>query len=156
MTTFLRMVLLSMKRRKKEIRFVSLTTFIGVLCMSSISLFQNVMSRYITETNYKNYGEWVLSSVDKNLSHPYFARSGDCNTGAEIIDEKGTSSGEYLGSVDEDFLKLANLSFYEGRMPQKDEMTILPVIIFMILLMAAVISIGCLSARAAMKKEERI
>lgn len=121
MMMFVKTVLLSIKRRKKEIWFVSLVTFIAVLFMSSITLVQNVMNRYLMETNYKNYGEWVLSSVDSELSHPYFSASGSCNTGAEILKEDGSSTGEMLGSVDEGFLSIANLTFYEGRMPEAED-----------------------------------
>lgn len=123
---FIKTILLSVRRRKKEIRFVSLVTFIAVFCMSSISLFQNVMNRYLMETNYKNYGEWVLSSATQELTHPYFSISGDCNVGAEIIDQKGSATGEYLGSVDQNFQELANLSLYEGRLPQKENEIALP------------------------------
>ena len=73
---FAKMVLLSIKRRKKEIGFVSIVTFIAVLFLAGVSLFQNVMNRYVIENNYKNYGERIFSSLDKELSHPYFASTG--------------------------------------------------------------------------------
>lgn len=118
---FAKMVLLSIRRRKKEIGFVSLVTFIAVLFLAGISLFQNVMNRYVVENNYKNYGEWIFSSLDKELSHPYFASTGSCDTGGVILNAKGESTSESVGSIDEGFLGLANLTFYEGRLPEKDD-----------------------------------
>lgn len=118
---FAKMVLLSIKRRKKEIGFVSIVTFIAVLFLAGVSLFQNVMNRYVIENNYKNYGEWIFSSLDKELSHPYFASTGSCDTGGVVLNEKGEVIGESIGSIDEGFLGLANLTFYEGRLPEKDD-----------------------------------
>ena len=46
-------------------RFVSAAVFIAVLFLSGISVFQNVMNRYVTEKNYLNYGEWILSVTEE-------------------------------------------------------------------------------------------
>lgn len=118
---FAKMVLLSIKRRKKEIGFVSIVTFIAVLFLAGVSLFQNVMNRYVIENNYKNYGEWIFASLDKELSHPYFASTGSCKTGAVILNDNGEQTAESIGCVDEGFLGFANLTFYEGRLPEKDD-----------------------------------
>lgn len=118
---FTKMVLLSIKRRKKEIGFVSIVTFIAVLFLAGITLFQNVMNRYVVEKNYKNYGEWIFSAVDNELSHPYFSTNGSCDTGGVVINAKGETTSESIGSIDEGFLGLANLTFYEGRLPEKDD-----------------------------------
>lgn len=117
---FFKTVLLSMKRRKKEIRFLKIATLIVVLFMSSVSLFQNIMDRYVIETNYKSFGEWALASVDQELSHPYFSLTGDCYTGMSIVDEEGNTLAGSLGYLDDNFLKIANISFYEGRLPEKE------------------------------------
>lgn len=118
---FAKMVLLSIKRRKEEIGFVSIVTFIAVLFLAGVSLFQNVMNRYVIENNYKNYGEWIFSSLDKELSHPYFASTGSCDTGGVVLNAKGESTNESIGYTDDGFLGLANLTFYEGRLPEKDD-----------------------------------
>lgn len=115
MMLFIKTVLKGIKRRKRDIWFVSMATFIAVLCMTSASLFQDIMNRYLMERNFETYGEWIISAVNREIVHPYFGVSGDCHTGRGIIKEDGNLSGEYLGSVDEEFIKLGNLSFYEGR-----------------------------------------
>lgn len=117
---FFKTILRSMQRRKKEIRFVSVITFIIILFMSALSLFQNCMDKYLREMNYKNYGEWVLSSVAFDLEHPYFERIGHCYTGSMLLEADGSSQGEYLGYVDDEFQEFAHLTFYEGRMPEAD------------------------------------
>lgn len=118
---FAKMVLLSIRRRKKEIGFVSLVTFAAVFFLAGVSLFQNVMNRYVIENNYMNYGEWVFASLNEELSHPYFASTGSCDTGAVILNEKGEVIGESIGCIDEGFLGFANLTFYEGRLPEQDD-----------------------------------
>ena len=59
MGLFFKMVMRSVKRRRREMRFVSAAVFIAVLFLSGISVFQNVMNRYVTEKNYLNYGDPV-------------------------------------------------------------------------------------------------
>lgn len=91
---FFQMVMKSMKRRKRELRYVSAATFIAVLFLTSVSVFQNTMDQYVTVTNYENYGEWILSSVEdpdsqevtfRDLEHPYFSKTGICRTGPGIL-----------------------------------------------------------------------
>lgn len=89
--------------------------------LAGVSLFQNVMNRYMIENNYKNYGEWIFASLNKELSHPYFASTGSCDTGGVVLNQKGEAIGENVGYIDEGFLGLANLTFYEGRLPEKDD-----------------------------------
>ena len=89
--------------------------------LAGVSLFQNVMNRYVIENNYKNYGEWIFSSLDKELSHPYFASTGSCDTGGVVLNKNGQAIGENVGFIDDGFLGLANLTFYEGRLPEKDD-----------------------------------
>lgn len=79
------------------------------------------MNRYLMETNYKNYGEWIFSSVEEELSHPYFAISGSCDTGAEVLNEGDIGIGESIGCVGDGFLSLANLTFYDGRLAEKSD-----------------------------------
>ena len=64
MTIFLKLVLKGLKRRKREMRYVSAVTFLSALFISSVILFQNIMDNYLMETNYQNYGDWILSSVE--------------------------------------------------------------------------------------------
>lgn len=131
MSIFLKLVLKGLKRRKREMRYVSIITFIAVLFMSSVNLFQNIMDRYLMETNYQNYGDWIFSAVKdyrdsgvmfSEISHPYLAASGICQTGEELLNEKNEPSGVNLGMVDASVREFGNITLYEGRFPQtKDE-----------------------------------
>ena len=126
---FFQMVMKSMKRRKRELRYVSAATFIAVLFLTSVSVFQNTMDQYVTVTNYENYGEWILSSVEdpdsqevtfRDLEHPYFSKTGICRTGPGILDADGEDSNLSIGTLDEALTDIGNISMYEGRMPEKD------------------------------------
>ena len=131
MSIFLKMVLRGLKRRKREMRYVSLVTFIAVLFMSSVNLFQNVMDRYLMETNYQNYGDWVFSAVKdyqdsgvifSEISHPYLAASGICQTGETLLNGKNEPGSVNLGTVDASVREFGNITLYEGKFPEeKDE-----------------------------------
>lgn len=130
MSIFLKMVLKGMKRRKREMRYVSLVTFMAVLFLSSVTLFQNIMDRYLMETNYQNYGDWVISAVKdyqdpgvifSEISHPYLAASGVCQTGEMLLDENDEPSGVSLGTIDDSVREFGNISLYEGRFPETQD-----------------------------------
>lgn len=120
MAIFLKTILLSVRRRKRQVRYVSLAAFVSVLFLSAVSVFQNVMNQYLMEQNVQNYGNWILSAVNEELEHPYFSLSASCSTGAEFQDEKGEPGGLHVGTAGEDFRKLGNIALYEGRLPQAD------------------------------------
>lgn len=130
MTLFLKLTVTGLKRRKREMRYVSIVAFIAVFFMSSVTLFQTIMDRYLMETNYQNYGDWVLSAVkdykDSNylfseIKHPYFASSGICLTGANLLNEKNEPAGICIGSIDKGLEKLGNITLYEGRLPESEQ-----------------------------------
>ena len=126
----LKLIITGQKRRRREMWYVSLATFIAVLFMSSITLFQTVMDRYLMETNYQNYGDWVMSAVKdyedssvlfSELYHPYFAASGVCVTGAELLNEQNEPGNACLGTVDDAVRQFGNISLYEGRFPKNEQ-----------------------------------
>ena len=131
MGLFFKMVMRSVKRRRREMRFVSAAVFIAVLFLSGISVFQNVMNRYVTEKNYLNYGEWILSVTEElkseepapfeRLEHPYLLEKGISSTGGEVLDRDGVGTGKYVGAIDEAFAEMGNVSLYGGRLPENSD-----------------------------------
>lgn len=122
---FFEMTLKSMMRRKKELRFVSAVTLIAVFFLSGVSVFQNVMNRYVREMNYENYGEWVISRTagEGEVEHPYITEKGIAKSGGSLLLKPGdmsTQSGDCVGTVDEAFMETGHVSMYEGRMPEND------------------------------------
>lgn len=113
----LRMIYTGMKRRRKETRYVSLVTFVAVLFMTGITLFQNIMNEYVFSTNLHNYGDWVISSVNQTYTHPYLQTESSITTGTSLVDAEGKSLELYAGKADENFQKLYDEIIYEGRMP---------------------------------------
>ncbi len=129
MGTFFHLVIRSVRRRRKEMRLVSVSVFITVFFLSSVTVFQNVMNRYVMEKNYQNYGEWILSEVDdprnpetkfREIEHPYLSGSGICRTGGAIVDSDGEESDKYIGTADEEWAEIGNVEMYEGHMPEAD------------------------------------
>ncbi len=126
MGMFSKMIFQGLKRRKKEIRYVSVVTFIAVFFMTAITLFQEIMDNYLMETNYQNYGDWVLSAVEdrqandaafQEITHPYLAETGVCRTGEKLLDQKNNPSNVYVGTVDAKLRVFGNLALYEGSFP---------------------------------------
>lgn len=119
-----------LRRRKREMRYVSIAAFTAVLFMSAITLLQTVMDRYLMETNYQNYGDWAISAVRdyenpgilfSELKHPYLKTQGVCKTGAELLDQNNAPSGVLCGTVDEALREFGNLTLYEGRFPAAED-----------------------------------
>lgn len=115
---FFQMMMKSIRRRKRELRYVSAVTFIAVLFLTSVSVFQNTMDQYVTVTNYENYGEWILSSVEdpgsrevtfRDLEHPYFSKTGICRTGPGILDADGEDSNLSIGTLDEALMDIGEI-----------------------------------------------
>ncbi len=129
MGIFLKMILTGQKRRKREMWYVSLAAFMAALFMSSVTLFQNIMDRYLMETNYLNYGDWVISAVEdyedsavlfSEMDHPYLKTCGKCVSGPSLADEQQQPAGVCIGTVGEAAKKLGNITLYEGRFPQTE------------------------------------
>ena len=115
------MILLSIRRRKKDIRYVSIVTFTAVFFMAGILLLQEMLNRFVLERNYRNYGEWVVSSIDEQLDHPYFSMEGCSKTAAQIQDEEKKNLGIYVGTVDSRLWEMGNFELYEGHLPQNSD-----------------------------------
>lgn len=128
------MILLSIRRRRKEIRYVSIVTFVAAFFMAGIILFQEAMNWLVMEQNYQNYGNWVISSAEVEIEHPYLAMEGVALTSTvlpgelvEMPNEDGEPEEEFsgyggitLGTVDSNLIELGNIRLYEGRMPENE------------------------------------
>ena len=115
-----KLILKGMGRRKKELWYVFIVTFIATLFLSGITLYQNIMDDYMYRINSDAYGEWIVSSVNGQLKHPYFSVESGCTTGINLVDNEGRRINIYAGKTDSKFDSLDGESIYEGRMPEKD------------------------------------
>lgn len=116
-----KMIYTGMKRRKSETVYVSVVTFIAILFMTGITLFQMIMNNYVFSTNLYNYGDWIISSVNRKCTHPYLLTESSLTTGTKIVDDQGMSLEIYTGKADENFQNLYDEILYEGNMPTKDD-----------------------------------
>lgn len=115
-----KLIFTGIKRRKKEIRYVSMVTFAAVLFLACITLFQSVMNQYMYQNNLNTYGNWIISSVGKRLNHPYFSMETSCKTGVSLIGEDGRENGIMVGTADASFDLIDGDNLYEGRMPEEN------------------------------------
>ena len=115
-----KMIDTGMRRRRKETWYVSFVTFIAVLFMTGVTLFQSIMNSYVFSTNLYNYGDWVISSVGKTCSHPYLMTESFVKTGQVLVNAEGKSLELRAGMADENFGHIYESVIYEGRMPEAD------------------------------------
>lgn len=131
---FIRMVLLSVSRRKKSMWKVGVITFLCIFLFTGIMIFQDCMNQFVRENAFLESGEWLVSTVGRSKcleEHAWVDGYGTTVVRTEIYhrpkDEnmnKARVEG-LVGYVDEGFLQLSNLVIYSGRMPkQADEITV--------------------------------
>ncbi len=114
------LLMTGIRRRKKEIIPIVLVTLIITFFMSGILMVQNILNMYIKEQNRENYGDWIISSEDGSLNHPYLSNKGFLKCGTYICDEQGNSLGLKAGFLDSSLLSFARIRLYEGRLPEND------------------------------------
>ena len=114
------LLMTGIRRRKKEIFPIVLVTLIITFFMSGILMVQNILNMYIKEQNRENYGDWIISSEDGSLDHPYLSNKGFLKCGTYICDEQGKSLGLKAGFLDSSLLSFARIRLYEGRLPEND------------------------------------
>lgn len=115
-----KMIDTGMRRRRKETWYVSFVTFIAVLFMTGVTLFQSIMNSYVFSTNLHNYGDWVISSVDRTYSHPYLLAENAVKTGQVLVDDEGKSLELRAGMAEEGFGHIYDEIIYDGRMPEAE------------------------------------
>lgn len=115
-----KMIDTGMRRRRKETWYVSFVTFIAVLFMTGVTLFQSIMNSYVVSTNLHNYGDWVISSVDRTYSHPYLLAENAVKTGQVLVDDEGKSLELRAGMAEEGFGHIYDEIIYDGRMPEAE------------------------------------
>ena len=115
------MVWKGIKRRKKEIRFINVVTFIAIFFLCGITLFQSVMNGFIFEKNLENYGNWVVSSLNEQLRHPYFTMEGKIET-TKIVGNNAEKRVElcYVGTISDNMNQMGGNLLIEGRMPENE------------------------------------
>jgi len=111
-------IFVSIKRRRKEVRYVSIVTIAAVFFMAGILLVQDFLNQFILERNYQYYGEWILASKDEQLSHPYLVREGCGLLSAELVDEDKKPMQIWIGAIDEELIDIGNINLYEGEFPK--------------------------------------
>ena len=109
-----------MKRRKKDVVYIVLVSFIATFFMSGILMFQSILNSYVQEKNRDTYGDWVIASESSELSHPYLAEKGSVSNAVYLCDQEGSALGKTLGSISAELMDFGRIRLYEGRMPENE------------------------------------
>ena len=114
------LIFTSMKRRKREIRYILIVTFIATFFMAGILMYQNILKAYILERNRENYGDWFVSFAGDGLEHGYFTEKGYMKYAPGLTDEDGEPLYMKAGYLDQSLVSFSRIRLYEGHLPEKD------------------------------------
>ncbi len=134
------LLLLGMRRRRKEVLRMRVMTGIAVLFFSLMLLFQDNMNSLQMEMNYRFYGSWFLRTEDGEADLPYLEEQARVlsSVPAIIVTDPEETTGESgfttaqvlrsefddsvdqmaLGETEESFFEANRIELREGRMPE--------------------------------------
>ncbi len=125
---FIRMILLSVKRRRRSMWKVALISFCCVFLFAGIMIFQDCMNRFQRENAFLESGEWIISTVGESRcleEHAWIdgygttlVRTQMCGQPRDMNMENAKGHGS-VGMVDEEFIHLSNIVLYSGKMPEQ-------------------------------------
>lgn len=115
-----KLIMSGMLRRKKEIFPPFIVTLIAVIFLTGVTLMQEMLNSYLHKSNIENFGDWVVASVDEELTHPYFAENCYITTGEFLVGDDGYRNGLLMGTIGGDFDTIGGNYMQDGRMPKKD------------------------------------
>lgn len=131
---FIRMVLLSVKRRSRSMWKVALISFLCVFLFVGIMVFQDCMNQFQREIAFLESGEWILSTEGESRcleEHAWVDGYGTTLVRTSMYNEPKDGNMDRareegpIGVVDDSFIKLSNIVFYAGKMPeQADEIAL--------------------------------
>ena len=112
------LLLCGMKRRRKDIAYIVLVSFIATFFMSGVLMFQSILDAYVTEKNRDTYGDWVIAAATDAVSHAYLTEKGSISAGVKLCTEDGKFVPKNIGSVSDELQSFGRIHLYEGRMPE--------------------------------------
>lgn len=125
---FIRMVLLSVKRRSRSMWKVALISFLCVFLFVGIMVFQDCMNQFQREIAFLESGEWILSTEGESRcleEHAWVDGYGTTLVRTSMYNEPKDGNMDRareegpIGVVDDSFIKLSNIVFYAGKMPER-------------------------------------
>lgn len=131
---FIRMVMLSVKRRCRSMWKVALISFLCVFLFVGIMVFQDCMNQFQREIAFLESGEWIVSTKGESRcleEHAWVDGYGTTLVRTSLYNEPKDGNMDDareegpIGVVDDSFIQLSNLVFYAGKMPeQADEIAL--------------------------------
>lgn len=125
---FIRMVLLSVKRRSRSMWKVTLISFCCVFLFAGIMIFQDCMNRFQRENAFLESGNWIISTGEESHyleEHAWVDGYGTTLVRTQMCGKPKDKSGSNVkgegpvGVADEKFIQLSNIVLYSGKMPEQ-------------------------------------
>lgn len=122
----LKLVIISIFRRKKEIISVLAATMIAMFFLAGVLIFQTDMYYWQMANNKQRFGDWFIiefSSETPNeelLKHPYLEKPTQAGTAAYIYDNDWNCTDYRIGYMTDEFMRQGNITVDKGHLPQAD------------------------------------
>lgn len=126
-TEFISYCIKSVKRRWKSIFKTALSVFLAFSFVAGIMLFKTNMYEYQIQSAKHKFGSWIVMLYDSNLeenkelkNHPYLNETGKATVDNYVF-ENDSQTDIKVGYMDDDFIRIGNISLQSGSMPQNDD-----------------------------------
>lgn len=122
----LKLIIISIIRRKKEIINVLTATMIAMFFLAGVLIFQNNMYYWQMANNKQWFGDWFIMEFSQEtpneelLKHPYLEEPTQAGTAAYIYDNTWKCTDYRIGYMTDAFMRQGNITIDKGHLPQKD------------------------------------
>lgn len=122
----LKLIIISIIRRKKEIISVLTATMIAMFFLAGVLIFQSSMSYWQMANNKQWFGDWFIMEFSQEtpneelLKHPYLEEPTQAGTAAYIYDNTWKCTDYRIGYMTDAFMRQGNITVDKGHLPQND------------------------------------
>ena len=127
-TAFFDYCIKSLKRRKKQVLKTVMAIFLSFTFVAGVLLFKNNMYEWQIQSAKHRFGDWFVmmngndSRENTQLkSHPYLNDSGKVSISNYQYDNNWSQTDIKIGYMDNDFVRLANITPDKGEFPKNDD-----------------------------------
>ena len=127
-TAFFDYCIKSLKRRKKQVLKTVMAIFLSFTFVAGVLLFRDNMYEWQIQSAKHRFGDWFVmmngndSRENTQLkSHPYLNYSGKVSISNYQLDNNWSQTDIKIGYMDNDFVRLANITPDKGEFPKNDD-----------------------------------
>ncbi len=118
--------MISVRRRWREVVRTCVAAFLAVFFVTGILIFEENMFEWQVASNKDRFGNWFIMEANVSKQSDYFVNHPKLDGYTEamgavtLYDEAGYTSGNMIGYMSKDFIKMGCINTVEGRFPKAD------------------------------------